>query len=212
MKSAIFITLMLTIGYNNYAQNVGIGTNNPGAKLDVNGQIKIQGGQPGMNKVLTSDANGLATWEGSLSCYDQTEATVPANNTDVTVITSSTSNWKGEKLIIIAGHCVAKASIPPQIPLDNLSANVNIKLEVWVEYNHPTYGNIKFKSEYFNMLTTDGRFTLPLNCLMPSISGVPFTVGVQNNSTFAYFDSNSSTIITAPLPMKVNVEIQGIEL
>ena len=42
--------------------NVGIGTVTPGAKLDVNGQIKITGGTPGVNKVLTSDANGLATW------------------------------------------------------------------------------------------------------------------------------------------------------
>ena len=31
--------------------------------LDIAGQIKIQGGSPGVNKVLTSDAAGLATWE-----------------------------------------------------------------------------------------------------------------------------------------------------
>jgi hypothetical protein len=30
--------------------------------LDVNGQIRIRGGSPGAGKVLTSDANGLATW------------------------------------------------------------------------------------------------------------------------------------------------------
>ncbi|WP_408096741.1 tail fiber domain-containing protein [Peredibacter sp. HCB2-198] len=43
--------------------NVGIGTNNPGAKLEVAGQVKITGGIPGVGKVLTSDADGLATWE-----------------------------------------------------------------------------------------------------------------------------------------------------
>lgn len=43
--------------------NVGIGTNAPGAKLEVAGQIKITGGTPASGKVLTSDANGLATWE-----------------------------------------------------------------------------------------------------------------------------------------------------
>ncbi|MBP6624285.1 MAG: hypothetical protein KA198_03890, partial [Chitinophagaceae bacterium] len=42
--------------------NVGIGISNPGAKLDVNGQVKISGGTPGTGKVLTSDANGLASW------------------------------------------------------------------------------------------------------------------------------------------------------
>lgn len=43
--------------------NVGIGTAAPGAKLEVAGQVKITGGSPGLGKVLTSDAAGLATWE-----------------------------------------------------------------------------------------------------------------------------------------------------
>ena len=43
--------------------DVGIGTTDPGAKLGVNGQIKITGGSPGADKVLTSDATGLATWQ-----------------------------------------------------------------------------------------------------------------------------------------------------
>lgn len=51
--------------------NVGIGTSAPGAKLDINGTIKISGGSPGAGKVLTSDANGLATW--TLPTYLPTE-------------------------------------------------------------------------------------------------------------------------------------------
>lgn len=42
--------------------NVGIGNNNPTAKLDVAGTIKIADGSQGAGKVLTSDANGLGTW------------------------------------------------------------------------------------------------------------------------------------------------------
>ncbi len=42
---------------------VGVGTSSPTAKLDVNGQVKIAGGNPGAGKVLTSDTNGLASWE-----------------------------------------------------------------------------------------------------------------------------------------------------
>eukprot|EP01029_Cantina_marsupialis_P017243 TRINITY_DN3867_c0_g1_i1.p1 TRINITY_DN3867_c0_g1~~TRINITY_DN3867_c0_g1_i1.p1 ORF type:complete len:1663 (+),score=332.82 TRINITY_DN3867_c0_g1_i1:7805-12793(+) len=42
--------------------NIGIGTNTPGAKLEIAGQVKITGGTPGANKLLTSDANGLASW------------------------------------------------------------------------------------------------------------------------------------------------------
>ena len=43
--------------------NVGIGLLAPSAKLEVAGQVKITGGSPGAGKVLTSDANGLASWE-----------------------------------------------------------------------------------------------------------------------------------------------------
>jgi hypothetical protein len=42
--------------------NVGIGVD-PTQKLDVNGQIRIRGGAPGAGKVLTSTADGTATWE-----------------------------------------------------------------------------------------------------------------------------------------------------
>ncbi|OGS32934.1 MAG: hypothetical protein A2218_10115 [Elusimicrobia bacterium RIFOXYA2_FULL_53_38] len=43
--------------------NIGIGTVNPGAKLEVAGQVKITGGSPAAGKVLTSDAAGLAAWQ-----------------------------------------------------------------------------------------------------------------------------------------------------
>jgi hypothetical protein len=43
--------------------NTGIGTQDPTAKLEVSGQVKITGGSPGTGKVLTSDGVGLATWQ-----------------------------------------------------------------------------------------------------------------------------------------------------
>jgi hypothetical protein len=55
-----------TAGYlnlNPYGGNVGIGTNTPGSKLEIAGQIKITGGTPAVGQVLTSDGTGLATWE-----------------------------------------------------------------------------------------------------------------------------------------------------
>ena len=47
---------------------VGVGTFKPGAKLEINngttaGAVKIVDGTQGAGKVLTSDANGLATWK-----------------------------------------------------------------------------------------------------------------------------------------------------
>jgi len=43
--------------------NTGIGIDNPENKLEVAGQVKIIGGNPGEGKVLTSNAEGLASWE-----------------------------------------------------------------------------------------------------------------------------------------------------
>jgi len=43
--------------------NTAIGNIDPTTRLDVDGQVRIRGGAPGAGKVLTSDANGLATWE-----------------------------------------------------------------------------------------------------------------------------------------------------
>ena len=43
--------------------NVGIGTAAPGAKLHVVGAVEIVDGTQGAAKVLTSDANGLASWQ-----------------------------------------------------------------------------------------------------------------------------------------------------
>jgi len=43
--------------------DVGIGTTSPDSKLHVDGQVKIVDGSEGVDKVLTSDASGLASWE-----------------------------------------------------------------------------------------------------------------------------------------------------
>jgi hypothetical protein len=83
--------------------NMGIGTANPTAKLEVNGQVKITGGTPGAGKVLTSDENGLATWQtpsagaGAFSIQSQPQiATVTDNTTltesNYTVLANNTSN------------------------------------------------------------------------------------------------------------------------
>ena len=49
--------------------NVGIGTSTPATKLSVNGSVTITDGTQGAGKVLTSDANGKASWKagGSVS-------------------------------------------------------------------------------------------------------------------------------------------------
>ncbi|CAN5237446.1 hypothetical protein BH09BAC2_BH09BAC2_11800 [soil metagenome] len=74
MKKVLCLFLAFTLISVAHSQNVGIGTNTPGAKLEVTGgakvsdsvfiggQLRIVSGSPGLGKVLTSDANGIATW------------------------------------------------------------------------------------------------------------------------------------------------------
>jgi len=45
--------------------NVGVGNSNPSAKLDLAGTLKVVDGTQGLNKLLISDANGLASWKAA---------------------------------------------------------------------------------------------------------------------------------------------------
>ncbi|HRH49281.1 MAG TPA: hypothetical protein PLP23_11070 [Panacibacter sp.] len=54
-------TLAWRNGY--FGGNVGIGVATAAAKLDIAGTVKIADGTQGTGKVLTSDANGLASWQ-----------------------------------------------------------------------------------------------------------------------------------------------------
>lgn len=41
----------------------GIGTSTPTTALDIDGQIRLRGGNPGVGKVLVSDINGVGNWQ-----------------------------------------------------------------------------------------------------------------------------------------------------
>lgn len=56
-KSRSYITSIDSLG------RMGIGTTEPKAKLDVNGKVRIADGSQQDGRVLTSDANGVGTWQ-----------------------------------------------------------------------------------------------------------------------------------------------------
>ena len=66
------------------AVNVGIGLTNPSATLDVVGTVQIVDGNQSSGKVLTSDADGNATWQ-TLSSGNADEITDADNDTKIQV-------------------------------------------------------------------------------------------------------------------------------
>ena len=69
---------------------VGIGIINPGAKLEVAGQVKITGGLPGAGKILTSDGSGLASWETPVNALNLPFSGSTNSGTDAFSIVSNT--------------------------------------------------------------------------------------------------------------------------
>ncbi|MDR6086548.1 hypothetical protein QE441_002342 [Chryseobacterium sp. SORGH_AS909] len=92
---------------------VGIGNYNPGAKLEVNngntnGAIKIVDGTQGSGKVLTSDANGLATWQTIPSATPYTASnglTMASNNVKLGgTLTENTTIAQGNNSVTFSGN------------------------------------------------------------------------------------------------------------
>lgn len=73
--------------------NVGIGTIAPNALLEVNGSFRLVNGSQGAGRLLTSDANGTATWVGpvAFAAYKTT-----TSNTTVNALASATITFDVE--------------------------------------------------------------------------------------------------------------------
>jgi len=87
--------------------NLGLGTTNPGATLEVNGQVKITGGGPGAGKVLMSDDNGLASWGTVSGIGTVTEVDTGTGLTGGPITSSGT--------VSIANGGVGTAQLSPSI-------------------------------------------------------------------------------------------------
>jgi len=132
--------------------NVGIGTINPLAKLDVAGQIKITDGTHGAGKVLTSDANGLATWTtptgGSSNLADGTAAgnTTYWNGTD----------WVETSNLFSNGTNVGIGTTTPTSQFDIMGTTESrSRFRYGTETAGLTIGNWANEAYVYNELNTD---------------------------------------------------------
>jgi hypothetical protein len=74
--------------------NVGIGTTSPTTKIDINGQIRIRGGSPSTDKVLISDADGLATWGSMPSSFQRGNNSGSNAKTQISFGWNNTSTYR----------------------------------------------------------------------------------------------------------------------
>ncbi len=66
MSNFRLVFLVSSVGIfsaNAFSQNIGIGTTQPSAKLHIAGDFRLANGTEGAGKVLTSNADGVATWQ-----------------------------------------------------------------------------------------------------------------------------------------------------
>ncbi|MFN8155082.1 MAG: tail fiber domain-containing protein [Bacteroidia bacterium] len=101
---------------NDAGGKVGIGTSSPAAKVDINGNIKIADGTQGAGKVLTSDANGLATWT--------TPMTLPLGISTGNTVRWNGTSWVADSLLTNTGVRIGIGTTSPQEKLHIKSGGI----------------------------------------------------------------------------------------
>jgi len=132
--------------------NVGIGTTTPTARLDIEGQIRIRGGSPAAGRVLTSGADGTATWG--------TMTGLPTGISGQTLRHDGT-NWVANSIIFNNGTNVGIGTTNPVHRLDIATGASNVKtydfgLETTVNTTGGWARSKRFRNENNNVTSAFG--------------------------------------------------------
>lgn len=175
--------------------NVGIGTKAPVAKLDVVGNLKIADGTQGPGKVLTSDANGLATWAAPVSGGANTVGPIaggsnpnganitgstlvltPASENHGGVVTDGTQTFGGSKSftsdVKINGLTIGRGS-------SNQASNTVIGFEAAKTINGVNYDNtiIGYTTAYYS--SGVGQTAIGKGALIENFASYQTAIGVD---------------------------------
>ncbi|MBI5045385.1 MAG: hypothetical protein HZC14_00005, partial [Candidatus Niyogibacteria bacterium] len=136
--------------------NVGIGTVSPEAKLEIAGQIKITGGSPGANKVLTSDSTGLATWQ-TPTAFSETDPKVGS------LTTNYVPKWNGTALAngtIFDNGNVGIGTVSPESKLNVVGSIRANRSDASADYTRIDYDGIYSTGTNLYVLSPAGYDTV----------------------------------------------------
>ncbi|MCB9331123.1 MAG: hypothetical protein H6574_08590 [Lewinellaceae bacterium] len=179
------------------AGNVGIGTTTPTANLDVNGSVRFQGGSPGEGKVLTSDADGNASWQNlpGPKYTKTTGATTYSNDDSWQSVTNSVSiPWTNGDAVKIEG--MATLRLTAGTGVDQFEMRVRLDYELCGAVYSNTFQYTPGESiqdhdnvqvmPYLDIITLDDCSSGPLS----------FTLEVRNTGDDAWEAQDRVLIIT----------------
>lgn len=171
--------------------NIGIGTSTPSAKLDIAGNLKIVDGTQGSGKVLTSDANGLASWQMPSGGSGGSSITDADSDTKVQVEVSAdedkirfdTAGF--ERMIIDENGNVGIGTATPQSTLDvagKLTAG-NIDAGAF-GFTYPSANTVGSFNVTFSKTFSSTPFVVVT--LHSAQGGVPFTLYTTSTTTTGF--------------------------
>ncbi len=160
-----------------------IGGDFSAAQVDINGTIKITGGNPGTGKILTSDVNGLASWQNAPISADSSIDT----HSDVDVSTNAPINgqvlsWDGTNWV------------PADVTVTSLGS-IDAHTDVDVTTNAPTNGQV---------LSWNGTNWVPAND-----QNTTYTAGTGLDLTGTVFSLNSSIDNLTDVDVSTNAPTNG---
>jgi len=169
--------------------NVGIGVSNPAAKLHVDGSFRMADGSQGAGKVMTSDANGTATWTSlpagsnntGFSEYSSNSQSIPSG---VSTQVNWTENYDD------AGAFTGDAFTAPSGGVYHFDANLMGSVSNTASPNY--FHEITLKKNGNSVLTTYGsglqnaqtQLSFQLSADLKLNAGDVITVWVRQFSTF----------------------------
>jgi hypothetical protein len=145
---------------------VGIGTNTPTTKLDVAGNVKIADGTQGANKILTSDANGVASWQSFAGA-------VPTSNGSVIAIDGQ---------FLIAQEITVQMSADYSNTVGNVAEPIG-NLDVEIIDNENRFSSTATTNSFTVVAT--GVYQIILNFLIEGSEGNP-VIGIWDDTTNAW--------------------------